>query len=259
MNDSNFLKVAKQAAIKAGQVIMGFYDKELQITIKTDNSDLLTQADLESEKTIVGIITKNFPSHNIIAEEKTRIDKKSNYTWAIDPLDGTISFSSGMPFFAVSIGLLKDQQPIMGVIYHVVPKDLYWAEKEKGAFLNGRKISVSKTSKLKDAVVALGIGTITRRRAKLDDYFFPLLDKVRYYYSLGGGAVSMAYVARGFLDALPNIAWIWDQAAAGIIITEAGGKVTDRQGQPVDWSKDRQEFIASNSLIHEEILEALKR
>lgn len=258
MNDK-FLKVAKEAAIKAGQVIMDFYDKDPKITIKTDNSDLLTRADLAAEKTIVGIISQNFPGHNITAEEGTRIDKKSKYTWVVDPLDGTISFSCKMPFFAVSIGLLKDNKPIMGVIYHVVPKDLYWAEEDKGAYLNGKKISVSKTGKLKDAVVGLGIGTITRRRAKLDDYFFPLLDKVRYYYSLGGGAVSMAFVARGFLDALPNTAWIWDQAAAAVIITEAGGKVSDRYGHPVDWSKDRQEFIATNGLIHEEMLKALKK
>lgn len=257
--EDNFLKVAKQAAIEAGKIIMSYYGKDHKLMIKTDHSDFATQADLEAEKVIVGIITKNFPSHNIISEEKVRINRKSPFTWAVDPIDGTISFVSNLPFFAVSIGLLGNNQPIVGVIYHVERKDLYWAEKGKGAHLNGKKISVSKTDKLENAVVGMGIGSISQRKGKLDEYFSPLLNKVRYIYMLGGGAVTMALVAKGSLDALPNKAWIWDQAAAGIIITEAGGKVSDRLGSPVDWSVDKTEFIASNGLIHEQILEALKK
>lgn len=257
MNDE-FLKVAKQAALEAGKVIMSYYGQNHKLMFKTDNSDFATQADLDAEKIIVEVITKNFPDHNIISEEKVRIDKKSTLTWAIDPIDGTVSFASKMPFFAVSIGLLENNQPILGVIYHVELKDLYWAEKDKGSFLNGKKILVSKTKKLADAVVGLGIGSIGRRKEKLKDYFYPLLDKVRFVYMLGGGAVTMALLAKGSLDAFPNKAWIWDQAAAGIIITEAGGKISDRFGNPVDWSKERAEFIASNGLIHDEILEALR-
>lgn len=257
--NNNFLKIAIKAALEAGKVILKYYGNDHKLMIKSDKSDFATQADLEAEKVIVEIIRKNFPSHNIIAEEKARIDNNSSYTWVIDPLDGTVSFASKMPFFSVSIGLLENKQPIVGVIYHVEAKDLYWAEKNKGAFLNNKKISVSKTSKLEDAVVGLGFGSITRRLAKLDDYFFPLLNKVRYFYMLGGGAVTLALMARGSLDAVPNIAWIWDHAAAGIIITEAGGKVSDRLGNPIDWSIERSEFIASNGLIHDQILEALKK
>ena len=135
---------------------------------------------------------------------------------------------------------------------------MYWAQKGQGAYLNGKKISVSKTTKLADAVIGLGIGSMERRRDKLEEYFFPLLEKIRYIYMLGGGAVTMAFLAKGSLDAVPNQAWIWDQAAAGIIITEAGGMVSDRFGNPVDWSTDYTEFIASNGLIHEQILEALR-
>ncbi len=257
--EDKFLKIAKEAALEAGKAMMKLYGQNYKTATKSDKSDLVTEADLTSEKIIVGIITKNFPSHNIISEEKVRIDNKSEYTWAVDPIDGTVSFASHVPFFAVSIGLLKDNEPIVGVIYHVEQKDLYWAQKGQGAFLNGKKISVSKTNKLDRAVIGLGIGTITRRKAKLKDYFYPLLNKVLYVYMLGGGAVTMALVARGSLDAAPNAAWIWDQAAAGIIIPEAGGKISDRYGNPVDWSKDRAEFICSNGLIHGDILKALKK
>lgn len=257
MNEDKFLKVAKEAALEAGKVILSFYGQDHKLMIKTDHTDFATQADLEAEKIIVEAITKNFPSHNIISEETVRIDNKSPFTWAIDPIDGTISFVSKMPFFAVSIGLLENNEPIAGVIYHVAQNDLYWAKIDKGAYLNGRKIAVSKTAKLENSVIGLGIGGINRRKDKLKDYFYPLLDKVRYIYMLGGGAVSMAFVARGFLDALPNTAWIWDQTAAGIIITEAGGKISDRFGNPVDWSVDKAECIASNGLIHDQIIKAL--
>ena len=91
--EDEFLEVAKQAALKAGKVIMSYYGKDHELMIKTDNSDFATQADLAAEKVIVEILTKHFPSHNIISEEKVRINNKSNYTWAIDPVDGTVSFA----------------------------------------------------------------------------------------------------------------------------------------------------------------------
>lgn len=256
--EDKFLNVAKQAAQEAGKVIMRFYGKDHSLMFKGDRSDFATPTDLEAEKIIVKILSKNFPTHNIISEENVRIDNKSNYTWAIDPIDGTISFASHMPFFAVSIGLLEKNQPIVGVIYHVVQKDLYWGVKGKGAYLNGKRISVSKQKELNDSVIGLGVGRITRRHERLSDYFLPLLDKVRYVYMLGGGVVSMAFVARGWLDAFFSKAWIWDQAAGGVIIEESGGRITDRFGNPPDWSAERIELVCSNGLIHQAILEALK-
>lgn len=256
--DDKFLEVAKQAALEAAKVISKISKQKYKLFIKTDRADFATPADLEAEKIIVNILRQNFPDHNIIAEEKTRIDQNSKYTWAIDPIDGTISFAQDLPFFAISIGLIKNHEPILGVIYHVATKDMYWAKRGQGAYLNNKGISVSKTRNLSDAAVGLGVGTVTRRRQKLDDYFFPLLAKVKYIYMLGGGAVSLAYLAKGSLDAVPNNAWIWDQAAAAVIITEAGGKVTDREGKDVDWFSDRAEFIATNGLIHEQVLEVLK-
>ena len=102
MNEDNFLKVAKEAAIEAGGIISKYFGKKHQYKFKSeDKSDFATQADLESEQKIIQILTKNFPDHNIIAEESGVVDKGSEYTWVIDPLDGTISFAAGMPYFAV--------------------------------------------------------------------------------------------------------------------------------------------------------------
>jgi len=140
--EDNFLKVAKQAAIEAGKVIRKCSGEDLDLSLKNeDKSNFVTKADLEAEETIVKILTKNFPTHNIIAEENTKIDKGSKYTWVVDPIDGTITFVHGIPYFSVSIGLLENNKPILGAIY-IIGKHTkcfrcsslyfgFWAQKEK--------------------------------------------------------------------------------------------------------------------------------
>ena len=157
--DDKFLKIAKQAAIEAGKIIQKYSGRSLSLSLKNeDKSDFATKADLESEEKIVKILTKNFPTHNIIAEEKNKINKGSEYTWLIDPIDGTISYTHDLPFFAVLIGLLKDNQPILGVINDVYSKDLYYARKGQGAYLNGKTIQVSQEKYLDGAVLDMDFG-----------------------------------------------------------------------------------------------------
>src|SRR3989344_9171304 len=155
MADSKFLEVAKEASIEAGKIVKKYSQTEHTFHNKGHFANFATQADLESEAKIIEIITKNFPEHNIIAEEGGGGDNNSQYTWAIDPIDGTIPFVSGFPVYSVSIGLLKNNQPFLGVINQVGTDELYWAEKGKGSFVNGQKISVSKNDKLSDSLVAL--------------------------------------------------------------------------------------------------------
>lgn len=258
--EEKFLKVAKQAALEAGDLISNFFGKNITLTLKDgDSSNLVTKADLGSEEIIVKLIKKNFPEHNIIAEEGDRINQNSNFTWVIDPLDGSTSFASGVPNFAVSIGLLKDSQPILGVIYWILQKELYWAEKAKGAYLNGKKISVRNIKKLEDGVMGFSVGTRGRREGKLKGYILPLFSKVRYPYILGSIAVELALTSKGILDGTAGQAWIWDFTAGTVIVREAGGKVTDFEGNEPDWSQERLNIVASNGLIHEQILEALKK
>lgn len=111
MADSKFLQVAKQAAIEAGKIVKKYYQTKLVLHGKGHVTNFATKADLESEAKVIEIITKNFPEHNIIGEESGRVDNNSEYTWAIDPIDGTIPFVDGLPFFGISIGLLKNNQP----------------------------------------------------------------------------------------------------------------------------------------------------
>ncbi len=258
--EDNFLKIAKQAALEAGEIITSYFGKKHQYKFKNkDKSDFATQADLESEQKIVQILTKNFPTHNIIAEENNKIDKGSDYTWAIDPLDGTISYAARVPSFTVSIGLLKVNEPILGVIYHVSSGDLYFGEKSKGAFLNEKKINVNKKNKLESAVVSMDLGHKKNRQIKFNSYVMPLCNKVGYIYNLGSGALALAYTAQGILEAQLQIGGLWDVLAGTIIVKEAGGKVTDLKGDEPDWNKKQVDIVASNGLIHDQILEALKK
>lgn len=257
--ESNYLKIAKQAAYEAGEIIARHFGGEHQYKFKNeDESDFATQADLEAEQKIIETLTKNFPEHNIISEEKGEIPKGSEYTWVIDPLDGTFSFSIGMPFSAVSIGLLKSGEPILGVVYHVAQKDLYWAEKGKGAYLNDQPIHVSKQEDLSKVGMTLDFGHKNSRPAKIDLYILPLCKEVGQIYAIGTTSLCMALTARGIVDGMAAQAWIWDFAAGAVIVKEAGGKVTDLQGEELDWSKKRLNTLATNGLIHDAILKVLK-
>lgn len=265
MNESKFLKVAKQAALEAGEIIKKYSNQIHQKSIKhEDSSDFATEADLESEKVIVELIRKNFPNHNIIAEEKSRDENDSEYTWVIDPLDGTISFAAGLPYFSVIIGLLKNKKPILGVVYNIGEEELYIAERGRGARVfnkqhpNGIKMQVSKNENLETSLLDMDFGHRLQRKKKFNSYIIPLLEKVSYIYSIGS-AIPFTLVAKGKIEACIDQGWIWDFAGSAILIEEAGGKVTDFEGKEIDWSKDRLSVVLSNGLIHDQILEALKK
>lgn len=258
MGNDKFLEVAKKAALEAGELIQNCLGKKHTEKAKRNSSDFATEADLEAEELIIKTILKSFPDHNIIAEERDNDNKGSDYTWVVDPLDGTTAFSTGMPIYSVSIGLLCKNKPTVGVVNHLALGDLYWAVEGKGAFLNGQKISVSKTGDLEHAVMNFDSGHVGTREEKFEKYLFPLMGKIRYVYSLGGGVMATVLVAKGVLDAAPNTAYIWDFAAAAMILKEAGGRITDLEGNEPDWSEHRLDLVASNGLIHDAILEALK-
>lgn len=255
MNNSDFLKIAKQAALEAGKIVKKYSALEHQLFDKGRVNDFATRADLESEKKIIEIIKKNFPDHSIIAEESGEQDNNSEFRWAIDPIDGTIAFVTGFPSYSVCIGLLKNNKPILGVINMVGTNELYWAQKDGGAFVNGKQIRVSTENLLPNSSVSLEMGH-TGRIEKIDKYFKPLVEKIRMPYVIGGAGADMVYVARGFFDGTINEANVWDYVAGAIIVEEAGGKVTNYEGGAIDWTKKRISVAASNGLIHDEFLKA---
>lgn len=256
MAESKFLEIAKKAAIEGGKVVSKYRKQELHLKTKSHANDIVTQADVECEKIVLEIIKGTFPDHNIKAEESGEEIKDSEYTWAIDPIDGTLDFISGIPFYGVSIGLLRNNKPFAGAINMVGLNELYWAEKDCGAFMNGQEIQVSPRDKLSESYMFLDVGGKERQK-RLDNRVIPFLNKVRSIFMAGSATAEMVFTARGFVDGFILKANIWDFAAGAIILTEAGGRITDYKGRDVDWSKPKMQVIGSNGLMHDQIVETL--
>lgn len=253
MADSKFLEVAKEAAIEAGKIVKHYYMTDLELHGKGHVANFATQGDLESEKKVIEVITKNFPDHNIIGEESGRVDNGSEYSWAIDPIDGTIPFVDGIPFFGVSVGLLKNNKPYLGVINMVAKDELYWAEEGQGAFRNGEKLHVRDRKELSASTIALEFGH-SERNMRLQKHFLPIVEKVRYAYVFGSAVQSLTLVAQGNLDGCFIRAYVWDFAAGVILVKEAGGKFTDISGAEADFTKEKIELIATNGFIHDDMV-----
>ena len=170
-----------------------------------------------------------------------------------------MAYSKGLPTFAISIGLLKNLKPFLGVIYSPALNLLVSAQVGQGAFLNGKPIKVSSISKLSQAIVGFDVGFAGKRVAAINNHILPLTDQVAYMPSLGSVATGMSYLSQGVYDAYLHKAYIWDFAAGCAIVSEAGGKVTNFQGKPVDWSGEEVEVLASNGPIHQQIVDKLNK
>ena len=144
----DYLSVAIQAAKLAGKIHKKYFLKDIAIETKSSSFDLLTRADKEAEAAVVKLIKKHFPAHNFLAEENTYEKTNSEYTWIIDPLDGTNNFASGMPIFCSSVALARNKSVIAGAIFDVSRNELFYAAKGRGAFLNGKRIKVSSVNTL---------------------------------------------------------------------------------------------------------------
>ncbi|MBT3408753.1 inositol monophosphatase [Candidatus Woesearchaeota archaeon] len=245
------LDITIEAAKEAGKILMKHYGK-IQIEFKGeyfDAASILTQADIDSEKKIVEILRKNFPSHNIFSEEEIQENKGSEYTWYIDPLDGTSNFSRNIPLFGISIGLVKGNQSILGVLYFPALNLLVKAEKGKGAFANGEKISVS-NRQLKESLYYSG--GYHKGKFQLEK---SIGDKVGIVKIIDASSYEFAQIAMGDAELyiLDNV--LHDVAAGVIIVKEAGGRVTDSDGS--EWTVESKDIVASNKVIHDDIIKLL--
>ena len=252
------LKTAIQAALKAGEILERHQGTDIVRGIKEDKS-MVTLADRESEELIKKIILEKFPSHGIVGEETDSITNTSPYVWYIDPIDGSRNFAHSIPFYAVSISLIKGKEIIVGVVYNSASRSLFYAEKGKGAYLNDKPIHISKSDHTKCIVtVASGRQTLDLkiRRNLLHDLPDNVVSSVRDF---GCTALDLAFVARGSTEADIKIGFKTYDAAAGILLVlEAGGKVTGISGH--DWQlSDEGSFIASNGVFHDALVDEIKR
>jgi myo-inositol-1(or 4)-monophosphatase len=252
------IDIAKKAAIEAGKEILSLRNKNLKIRKKGNDGDFATEADDSAEKIILEILKKDFPDFNYLSEESGKENNGSEYTWVIDPLDGTMSFSSGLDNFGVSIGLLKGYKPYLGVVNLPVSEELYWAVEGSGAYLNGEEIKVNDVSSLKDAVVGFDLAHQGQRKDEIEKVIAKFVDEVRYPPNYGATVTGLCYVAKGTFGGYMHSAYPWDFAAGSKIVEEAGGKVTDFAGEQVDWRKEWVDVVATNGKIHTEILKVIK-
>jgi len=255
MND--FKTVAISAAKAAGDQIQELAKEEITFKMKGPQ-DIQVEADLVAEKIIKDKIRENFSSHSILSEEAGEDVKEKEFLWIVDPLDGTINFARHIEEYCVSIALCHNDEIILGVIYQPTLDKLFWAEKGKGAYLNDRKISVATTSKLIDTMGAMDITSQLGARERNMNIFSKLLPLVRHMRIFGSSALHMARLAQGQIDIYFKMHYnYWDYAAGIIIVQEAGGIVTDAEGQPV--SRDSETIVAGTAVIHPILLEIIKK
>ncbi len=244
------------AARASGRVLMKYFGSGKFKVSEKDQAGLVTNADLESERACVRLLKKARPDFGFLTEEATttlhKIDEVPG-RWIIDPLDGTTNFVHGFPMFCVSLAAEWEGEIVVGVIYHPVLKDTYSAIRGKGAYLNGKKIKVSRTKQLRDSLLSTGFTYRKDEWLHAEMEAFERLSGIaRAIRRPGSAALDLAYTARGVFDGF----WErrlspWDVAAGGLIVQEAGGKVTDFKGNP--FKIDDKEILASNSALHEEL------
>ncbi len=251
-------ETALRAVEEGGAVLMEYFGNLTSIGYKGE-IDLVTEADQESEYKIVNIIKDRYPDHRILAEETGASGKTSPYKWIIDPLDGTTNYAHGYPCFCVSIALEYEEEIIYGAIYDPVRKELFSAEKGRGAFLNGNTISVSSISELNSSLLCTGFPYDLRENMDSNMLLFrSFLVKSQAVRRDGSAALDLCYTAAGRFDGFwEQKLHPWDVAAGSLILSEAGGTLSTYRGGPFNIYIP--EIVASNGLIHGQMLEVLRR
>jgi myo-inositol-1(or 4)-monophosphatase len=248
---------AIEACTAAGDVLAQYFGTPFEVREKP-GAGLVTNADLQAEEAALGVLKREFPSMGVLAEESGESSGDgSESRWIIDPLDGTTNFVHGFPMFCVSIAAEWEGELVLGAIYHPILKELYLASKGQGAFVNDRKIEVSKAPKLEQALLTTGF-TYRKEHWLKDEIrcFAQLSQQARAVRRPGSAALDLAYVARGTFDGFweRNLS-PWDVAAGAVLVQEAGGKVTDFKGNDFDYR--RPEILASNSILHDDLRKPL--
>jgi len=253
---SKYLSVAKKAIREASKITLDYYTKQnFSISIKKDNTPV-TNADKKAEKTIIKIIKESFPDHGFWGEETGVSRNNSEFIWIIDPIDGTKNFIAGIPFWGTLIALMHKDEVILGLSYVPLMKEMLWAEKGKGAFLNGKRVNVSNGQNLSDSMISFG-SLKTFYGKKLGKNLIDLSNKCKRQRSFGD-LYPYHLLAAGKIDLVVEAAIkLVDVAPFDCIIKEAGGTSSDLKGKPLDIKI--LSFIASNGRIHKEALVILNK
>ncbi|GIO13392.1 inositol monophosphatase [Cohnella xylanilytica] len=270
IGSKSFTAVAVNCASKAGEWIKSRIGQFAEPDLKHSMHDLVTEVDKGSERLIRNLIGTHFPHHSFLGEEGVEpgpeasaraLEKVSDaeYLWIVDPIDGTTNYVHDFPFYSVSIALARKGQVIVGVVYDPSRDELFVAERGKGAYVHGKRMSISGEKALRQSLVATGFPAdhTAALPANLKQ-IQAVAPQVRNVRVAGSAALHMAYVAAGRLSGFWEIGLnAWDLAAGSLLVEEAGGRVTDQSGEP--YHLGVRNVAASNGWIHGELLEALKK
>ena len=259
MTDPLFLVTAIEVVLRAGELQMERLGRDIHVA-KKGTIDLVTEVDLAVERMFRDLIADRFPEHQILAEELGRdAPIPPGPCWVFDPIDGTTNYAHGLPIFCASLAFELDGVAEVGAIYDPNRKELFTAERGGGASLNGRPIRVSETRTLVDAMLVTGFPyDVHERVGEIVGLFGAFVGEAQAVRRLGSAAIDLCYVAAGRIDGF----WErdlkpWDVAAGALIVTEAGGRVTQMDGNRFDARRDQ--VLATNGRIHDRMLEVIKK
>jgi len=249
------LEVATEAARKAGEILKTHFREKTQVKYK-GRANIVTDVDLQSEKSLKSILQAEYPDHSILSEESQAIAGNSSYKWILDPLDGTNNYSFGIPFFCIVIALVKGKEVLLGIVYDPLRDEMFLTQKGKGAVLNNSPIHVTAKKIVRDSLIGLDLGYVDENGKKSLEFITRLWPALYAYRIMGSAALGMAYTACGRLDLYFHLfLYPWELACGSLLVTEAGGLVTDLEGTPLrTWEGS---VIASNKSVHTDFLKIL--
>jgi len=247
------LAVLVEAALAGGDVLQGYFGGEFRISYK-GALNLVTEADLASEREVVAILKRRFPGAAILAEEGGEESGETGIRFIIDPLDGTTNFAHGYPVFAVSVACEQGAEVTAGAVYDPVREELFTAARGRGAFLNGRRLEVSATKRLQEALLVTGFPYDLQEDLTANLRLFNrFMGASRAIRRDGSAALDLCHVAAGRFDGFwEEKLGPWDTAAGALIVEEAGGRVSDLAGEPFYYRKGA--IVASNTALHDQML-----
>src|SRR5712692_5258549 len=249
----SFLETAVDIAREAGALLATYFERRVAFELKGD-FDLVTEADRASERLVVERLRSHFPSHSIVAEEGGDHKGSSGYCWHVDPLDGTTNFAHGFPIYNVTLGLERDGEMLVGVVFDPTRQEMFSAERGAGSYLNNRRMRVSLARRLADSLVATGFPSRIRHHEVNIHFYYQMAMATHGVRRAGSAAIDLAYVACGRLDAFWEFGLkSWDMAAGTLLVTEAGGRCSDMKGAPCRLNGEH--LLTDNGAIHQETLE----
>jgi myo-inositol-1(or 4)-monophosphatase len=254
MNREEFIK---KLTIEAGKEALKFFkkDKDL-ISLRGQSKEVVTKYDKILDQLIIKEIEKYFSKDSILTEESGFLSKSRENLWIVDSLDGSSNFANQNPLFSISIAFFKNKKPILGTVFAPALDEFYFAKIGKGAFLNGRRVFVSKIKNLKESYVVYCEGA-EKNRGRVGKILSKIFPKVKDIRKIGSAGIESCWVAAGKVDAyFTTQIEIWDVAAGILIVKEAGGKITDFFGKK--WKLKKQDLLFTNKFLHKEILSFLR-